>query len=106
MLHDKRDRTSDHQQEGQPAETMMAMVMMTVTVVAMMVAPVPGTLLFPGMAALVRTAFVQREFIAHADIDFAHSIFPKIAATSDRRKNIIIKSSNINTTHQKIIMSA
>jgi uncharacterized membrane protein YqaE (UPF0057 family) len=84
----------------------VAMVMMTVMVVAMMMAPVPGALFFPGAAVFLRTGFVQREFIAHADIYFAHSIFPKIAATSGRRKNIIINSSNINTTHQKIIIQA
>jgi hypothetical protein len=84
---------------------MMAVVMMAVTVVAMMMVPVPGTaLFFPGAAVLVRTAFVQGEFIAHADIEFAHSVFPKVAAFDDRRKNIIIKSSKIKYSHQKIIM--
>ena len=97
MLHDQGNGACDHQQEGQPAETVMAVVMVAVMVTAMVMAPVPGAFLFPGVAVLFRTAFVQREFIAHTDIDFAHSIFPEIAATSDRRKNIIIKSSNINT---------
>jgi hypothetical protein len=103
MLHDQRHGTRDHQQEGQPAEAMVAM--MAVMVVPMMMVPVPATaFFFPGVAVFPRTAFVQREFIAHADIYFAHAIFPKFAISADRRKNIIIKSSNINTTHQKIII--
>jgi hypothetical protein len=104
MLHDQRHGAREHQQEGQPAEAMVAVAMM---VVAMVMAPMPGAaFLFPGVAVLVRTAFVQRKFIAHTDIEFAHSIFLKNATFNGRRKNIIIKSSNINMTHQKIIMLA
>src|ERR1700733_677526 len=105
MLHDQRHGAREHQQKGQPAEAMA--VVMTMMVVAMVMAPMPGAaFLFPGVAVLVRTAFVQRKFIAHTNIEFAHSIFLKNATFTGRRKNIIIKSSNINMTHQKIIMLA
>jgi hypothetical protein len=82
MLHDQRDSPCDHQQEGKPAEATVAVVMMAVMVTIMVMAPVPGTPFFPGVAVFLRTAFVQREFIAHADIDFTHWIFPKVAATA------------------------
>jgi hypothetical protein len=101
MLHDQRHGAREHQQKGQPAEAMVA-----VMIVAVM-APMPGAaFLFPGVAVLVRAAFVQRKFIAHTDIEFAHSIFLKNATFNGRRKDIIIKSSNINMTHQKIIIQS
>jgi hypothetical protein len=102
MLNDQGHSAREHQQKGQPAEAMVAVVM-----VAMVMAPMPSAaFLLPGVAVLVRTAFVQRKFIAHTDIEFAHSIFLENATFNGRGKNIIIKSSNINMTHQKIITQA
>jgi len=69
MLNNQGHRAGDHQQKGQPAKAMAAVVvMMAVMVAAMVMASVPATMVFPGMAALIWTAFVQREFIAYADI--------------------------------------
>lgn len=73
MLYDQGHSARNDQQKGQPAETMVTVMM----VVAMAMMPPSAA---PSKGAGVRTAFVQREFIAHADIDFAHRIFPKVAA--------------------------
>jgi len=68
----------------------MAVVVM-VTVVAMVMMPVTASVFFsPGVAALFRTGLVQREFIAHTDVDLAHSFFLKVAASSGRALKIIM----------------
>jgi hypothetical protein len=76
-----------------------AMHVVVVMAVAMMTA-VPS--------AAVIAAFVQREFVAHRDINFTHSVSIK-ARKSGRPKSaagekIIIKSSNVNIFHQIIII--
>jgi len=96
MLHQQGHGARNHQQKRQPAETMAA-VMMVVTMMAAVMMPVTASVFFsPGVAALVRTGLVQREFIAHTDIDLAHSFFLKVAASTGRAPKIIIKSSKVN----------
>jgi hypothetical protein len=55
----------------------------------------------PVAAALA--AFLQREFLAHADIKFAHDLSFLTRPPRARGRIIIIKSSNVNIRHQKII---
>ena len=77
MLHDQRDSASNHQQECQPAEAMV--VMMATMVMAVMMPPMAATVIFSEGAAVI-LRFIQRKFIAYADIDFTHLLFPKVAA--------------------------
>jgi len=103
VFHDQRHGARDHQQEGQPAEAMVTVAV--VVVVSMVMAPVAATIVF-SKGAVVILWFIQREFIAYADTDLAHLVFLKVTAICGRRKKIIIKSSKVNPTHQKVIISA
>jgi hypothetical protein len=105
MFHQQGHGARDHQQKCQPAETMMTVMVAVVMMVAPVMMPVTASVFVsPGGAALFRTGFVQREFIAHTDIDFAHSFFLIVAASTGRALKIIIQSSKVNHTHQKIII--
>jgi hypothetical protein len=96
----------NHQQQRQAVESVMAVVTMMMAVVAMPVMMVFMAMMSKaapsGMAALI-AGFVEREFITHPNIKFAHSI--SLAATRiGRTENIIIKSSNSKSYHQIIII--
>jgi len=104
MLNDQGDGAGNHQQECQPAKAVVAAVMMMVVAVVTVV-PAVGAVFFSQGAAVI-PGFIQREFVADADIDFAHLVFLIVTAICGCRKKIIIKSSNVNTCHQKIIIPA
>jgi hypothetical protein len=79
MLDNQGHGACNHQQKGKPAEAVVAVVPMTVMVVmAMMMAPMTAVIFSQGAAVILR--FIQREFITYDDIQFAHSIFLKVAA--------------------------
>jgi hypothetical protein len=101
MLDDQGDGAGNHKQECQPAEAMVAVVMAMMMVVAVvMMAPAVGTVFFSqGVAGILW--FIQREFVADADIDLAHLVFLIITAICGCRKKIIIKSSKFQHLSSK-----
>jgi hypothetical protein len=65
---------------------MMVAVMPVMVVVAMaMAAAMPAS-----MAVAVIAAFLEREFVTHADIKFAHKSPWVCAVLNDRKENIIM----------------
>jgi hypothetical protein len=76
MFHDQRDHACDYQQHGQTAEPVMAMAMAVVFMVALMMVCVRVVAAMPvaSAPAIVVVGFIEREFIAHPNIKFAHSI--------------------------------
>jgi hypothetical protein len=107
MLDDQGDGAGNHQQECQPAKAVVAVAMAAVMVVVavVMMAPAMGTVSFSQGAAVI-PGFIQREFVTYADIDLAHLIFLIITTICVCGKHIIIKSSKVNHTHQKLIIQA
>jgi len=95
MLNDQGDGAGNHQQECQPAKAVVAAAIMMVVAVVTVV-PAVGAVFFSQGAAVI-PGFIQREFVANADIDFAHLVFLIVTAICGCRKKIIIKSSNVNT---------
>ncbi|MBA2589067.1 MAG: hypothetical protein H0U98_10640 [Alphaproteobacteria bacterium] len=89
MLHDQRGKTGQDQQHGETANAMPAV--MAHVMVMKVVAPVT----VPSMAGLI-APFVEREFLAHADINFAHMSPCCCAAKTGRKENIIMQSSKVN----------
>jgi len=87
VLHDQGRQTRDQQQGRDAAQHMRTVMMMPamMQVVAMMTMPAV-------MAAPVAVvgAFVEREFVAHADIEFAHKSPCVCAAAIGRKENIIM----------------
>jgi hypothetical protein len=84
---------------------MIVIVVMTVMimVVMMVVAMTPAAAfaaVFPRIAA-----FVQREILAHPDIEFAHVSPYFDVAGPGHKESIIIESSKVNHAHQKIIIA-
>jgi hypothetical protein len=75
VLHDQCDQASNHQQFSQAAEPVTAMALMAPMVMIMEVSVVMAAMAAFGMAVILRTAFVQREFVAYANIQFAHLVF-------------------------------
>ena len=70
VLHDQRYHTGDYQQASEPAKpTPTVMVMAAMHVVMVMAVAVTAA---PSAAFI--TAFIQREFVAHRDINFTHSV--------------------------------
>jgi hypothetical protein len=70
MFHDQGDHASDHQQQGQAADTV---AMAVVAMVAMVMMPV-AVMAAVSVAAVVIAGFVEREFIAHPNIKLTHSV--------------------------------
>jgi hypothetical protein len=98
VLHNQGRQTRDQQQGRDTAENMRAVMVMMATamhVVAMMVVTMPAPV--AAFMAVVG-AFVEREFIAHADIKFAHKSpwirRPQLAArrisSYNHQKSIIV----------------
>jgi hypothetical protein len=103
VLHDQRGETGD-QQQGRQAPQAMRPVMVMKMVMAMMAAVVMTSAMSPA-PAVRHGAFIEREFIAHADIKFAHRSPCCCAASWTAQENIITQSSKVNHCHQKIIIS-
>jgi hypothetical protein len=99
VFHDQRGKTGQDQQHGETANAMAA-VMMAHVMVMEVVAPV----VVPSMAGLI-APFVERKFLAHADINFAHKSPLVFHGLNDRKENIIMQSSKVNHTHQIIIIA-
>jgi hypothetical protein len=98
VFHDQADNARNDQQQRQAVETMTAAVMAK----AMMVVAVPVMAAMPAAAFFI-AGFVERKFIAHPDIQFAHSVSfwrPDLAA----KENIINNSSYFKLTHQIIVI--
>ena len=77
MFHDQCDHACDYQQHGQPTEPVMAMAMaVAVFKVAVMMVCVRVVAATPvaSATAIIIVGFIEREFIAHPNIKFAHSI--------------------------------
>jgi hypothetical protein len=75
MLHDQGDHARDHQQERQAADAVAATAMTVVEAVLVVMAVVMTVAVaMTTVSFAVALGFVEREFIAHPDIYFAHSV--------------------------------
>jgi hypothetical protein len=75
VFHDQGNHARDHQQQGQAADAVAAAmmpVMMPMMMPVMMMVSVPMTTV--SFAAALVAGFVERKFIAHPNINFAHSV--------------------------------
>jgi hypothetical protein len=70
VFDDQRGKTGDHQQYGEAANSMATVVMM-VAAMHVVVMGMMATVTVLSSAALF-AAFVERKFVAHTDIKFAH----------------------------------
>jgi hypothetical protein len=73
VFHDQGDNARNHQQQGQAADAVAAAMMTEVMVVrpVMMVSVAVTAMSF---AAALVAGFVEREFVAHPNINFAHFV--------------------------------
>jgi hypothetical protein len=103
VLHDQGDKPPDHQQRGQAGETAMTMAVAVVMVPMVMITVVMMVSVAAMAAPAMLAAFIEREFIAHPNIYFAHSI--SLYATGlAAEENIINISSYFKLYHQIIII--
>jgi len=79
VLHDQGCQARDQQQGRDASQDMRSVMMIVVVATVHVMAMVAMPAMVAAPVAMVG-AFVEREFVAHADIKFAHSIFLKIAA--------------------------
>jgi hypothetical protein len=98
VLHDQRGKAGQDQQHGETANAMAAMMMAVMAHV--MVMEVVAAVTVPSMAGLI-APFVERKFLAHADINFAHKSPLVLRPRWTDKENIIMKS----FTHQIIIIA-
>jgi hypothetical protein len=89
---DQRGNESRRDQQQTQARTPVVMAMPVMMVVAVAMSPAVAA-----MAAFAGGAFVQREIVAHPDIDFAHSIFSSKRGLAGRTFKIINISSKIKS---------
>jgi hypothetical protein len=58
----------------------------------------------PVTAAIFGLPFLERKFLAHTDIKFAHTSPCVVHGLAGRKETIIIKSSKVNINHQNTII--
>jgi hypothetical protein len=96
----------DHDGDDRHRNDQQRQVRSTGVAVMVNVPPVPVMMMVsPGVAVFAIRIFIQRKFIADADIDFAHSFFSLKHGPVGRSLKIINISSKVNITHQIIIIS-
>jgi hypothetical protein len=78
-------------------------IAMPVMVVVMFVV-VGAAAVSPMTAAIFGLPFLERKFVAHADIKFTHTSPCIVHGLAGRKETIIIESSKVNIYHQNIII--
>jgi hypothetical protein len=96
VLHNQGRKTGDHQQDGETAKPVPAMMVVMAAVRVVVVHAVVMTAAMAVCRAAIFAAFIEREFVAHTNIEFAHKSPCNGAAFNDRKENIITKSSKVN----------